>query len=460
MKPVSVAQLVSATGGTLLQGDGAQLFTSAGSDSRCVTEGMLFVPIKGENADGHRFIDMALEKGAAGCICHEKPEKLLPGKFYVLVQETRLALKGLASWYRDQFAIPFVQITGSVGKTTTKEMIASVLSQHYCVLKTEGNFNNDLGVPWTLLRLADEHQAAVIETGMDHFGEIRYLGEMIRPDVAVISNIGEAHIEFLGSREGILQAKCEIFDYLKKDGFAVLNGDDELLNTVRRDVELLRCGEGEGCTVRVTDVRDLGLEGVDCRIESAGESWDVHIPTPGRHMIYAASMAAVIGQRLGLTGEEIVRGIAAYEPAGSRMRLHRLYGRRMVLDDCYNASPKSVASSLQVLKNTDCDRRVAVLGDMNELGDLTEQGHRDMGTLCGELDIDILFAIGEKSRAMAAAAKEAGVPDVRWFANKNRAMDQIAASLGANTAMLIKASHSLGFEWIVQQMIPKEGNKD
>lgn len=453
MVPVSVAQLIDSTGGVLLAGCEDTVFTSAGSDSRTAVEGMLFVPIMGETADGHKYIDKALEQGAAGCLCHERPEHLLPGKFYVLVEDTRLAVKDFASWYRDQFHIPFIQVTGSVGKTTTKEMIAAVLSRHYHVLKTEGNFNNDLGVPRTLLRLMPEHQVAVVETGMDHLGEIRYLGEMIRPDIAVITNIGEAHIEYLGSREGILKAKCEIFENLQSDGIAVLNGDDDLLNTVQRDVELLRCGESAHCDAQLSQVTDLGLKGIRCVLKTAKDRYELQIPAPGRHMIYAAAMAAVIAERLGLSREEIIQGVADYVPAGSRMRLRTLSGDRLVLDDCYNASPKSVSAALQVLKNTPCQRRIAVLGDMGELGDLSVQGHRDMGMLCARLDLDTLIAIGEKSADVAAAAREGGMKDVLWFPNKEEAMESIARVLTPGSAMLVKASHAMNFEQIVDSLV-------
>ena len=232
MTPCTVREICDAVGGVLLQGSDAAV-TQVSTDSRSVPAGALFVPLVGERFDGHAYIGKALESGAAGCLTAQTPEVLLPGKFYIQVEDTRLALKTLASWYRGKFDLPVVQVTGSAGKTTTKEMIACVLGRRFCTLKTQANFNNDIGTPLTLLGLGPEHQAAVIETGMNHFGEIRYLGEMVRPDIAVITNVGDAHIENLGNtRQGILRAKCEIFENLDMDGIAVLNGDDSLLNTV------------------------------------------------------------------------------------------------------------------------------------------------------------------------------------------------------------------------------------
>ena len=258
MMPLTVQTICAAVGGTVLQSSGAAV-RDVTTDSRRVPQEALFIPLVGERFDGHAYIEKALEAGAAGCLTAKTPEALLPGKFYIQVPDTRLALKALAAWYRGQFRLPVVQVTGSVGKTTTKEMIAAVLTQKYETLRTEGNLNNDIGAPLTLLRLMPEHEAAVIETGMNHFGEIRYLGEMVRPDIAVITNVGDAHIENLGNtRQGILQAKCEIFENLTQEGVAVLNGDDELLNTVTLPQIILRCGEGPTVAMRF-DIDALGV---------------------------------------------------------------------------------------------------------------------------------------------------------------------------------------------------------
>lgn len=359
--------------------------------------------------------------------------------------DTRLALRDLASAYRDRFEIPFVQITGSVGKTTTKEMIASVLGAKLCVLKTQGNFNNDIGTPLTLMNLGPEHEAAVIETGMNHFGEIRYLGEMVRPDIAVISNVGDAHIEFLGSREGILQAKCEIFENLKPEGVAVINGDDALLSAVKLPNRIVRCGKSEGCDVRINDVADLGVDGITCTVTTTRDTYDLRIMTPGEHMAYAAAVAVAVGEELGLNREEIVRGVAAYEPTGSRMRVVRLQEGRILLDDCYNANPQSVAAALEVLAKTACDKRVAVLGDMGELGDLTEKAHYNIGMLAAMLGIDMVIAIGEKAADIAEGVEHNG-GNVMHFATKEEAAETLRKELDVNTVMLVKASHSMHFE--------------
>lgn len=315
MEAITVKELLAAVHGELLQGDETAQILGVNTDSRTVKAGEVFVPLVGERFDGHDYIEKAISAGAEGCLCARVPETLLPGKFYIKVPDTLLALKDLAAWYRAQFSIPFVQVTGSVGKTTTKEMIASVLGVKFHTLKTAANYNNEIGTPQTLLGLSRAHQAAVIETGMDRAGQIRYLGEMVKPDIAVITNVGDMHIEYLGSRENILKAKCEIFENLKKDGLAVLNGDDELLNTVSLPQKTLRCGLSEHCDVRVSEVEDLGIDGIRCVVTTAKERYALSIPVPGKHMVYSAAMAAAIGEYLGETKEEIERGVAAYEPA-------------------------------------------------------------------------------------------------------------------------------------------------
>ena len=448
MIPCTVREICAAVGGTLLQGEGDALITGVTTDSRAVSAGQLFIPLTGERFDGHAYIDVALTAGAVGCLTARTPETLLPGKAYVQVADTRLALKALAAWYRSRFDLPVVQITGSAGKTTTKEMVAAVLSQRYDTLKTQANFNNDIGTPLTLLGLAPHHQAAVIETGMNHFGEIRYLGAMVRPDIAVITNVGDAHIENLGNtRQGILQAKCEIFEHLSPDGIAVLNGDDPLLNTVALPQTILRCGRGEGCDVRVTDVDDRGIEGVACTVTTAQASYRLHTDSPGAYMIYPMAMAAAIGEALGLTGEEITAGVAAYVTTGSRMHLIRLPEGRLLIDDCYNANPQAMAEALKLLAAASFRRRAAVLGDMGELGELTTSAHRAIGALTGELGLDTVIAIGEKARDIVAAA-----PGAQWYPSVSDAMPAVHAAFTDGTAMLVKASHAMHFENIVKEL--------
>lgn len=452
MQPMTVQEIAAAVGGEWLNpAPEVPEVLAVCTDSRKVLKGSLFLPWVGERFDGHDFIDAALEGGAAGCLCARVPRKLRDDKFYIRVADTRLALRDLALAYRDRFPIPFVQITGSVGKTTTKEMIAAVLGAKLRVLKTPENFNNDIGTPLTLLGLTPEHQAAVIETGMNHFGEIRYLGEMVHPDIAVISNIGDAHIENLGSRQGILEAKCEIFEHLRPGGLAVLNGDDALLRGLELPFRTIRCGQTPGCDVRITEIADHGVEGITCTVVTARDRYALSVPAPGEHMAYSASIAVAVAEELGLSREEIVRGVAAYEPAGSRMRVIRLRGERLILDDCYNANPQSVTAALEILAKTECDRKVAVLGDMGELGELTAQAHYNMGALAAMLGIDFVAAIGEKAAKIADGTAQSGGTALH-FATKEEAVHELTRQLEEHTAMLVKASHAMHFEKLVERL--------
>lgn len=454
MEPMTVDRIAAAVNGVWLDPrDGAGAVTAVCTDSRELTPGCLFLPWVGERFDGHDFIDAALEAGAAGCLCARVPENLRRDKFYIRVPDTRLALRDLASAYREQFRIPVVQITGSVGKTTTKEMIAAVLGAERKVWKTPANYNNDVGVPLSLLGLTHEHEAAVLETGMNHSGEIEYLTAMVRPDIAVISNIGDAHIEHLGSREGILKAKCEIFTHLNRDGLAVLNGDDALLDTVAEPFRTVRCGKSQSCQVRIAELADHGVEGISCTIVTERDSYPLNIPAPGEHMAYAAAFAVAVGEALGLDREEMVRGAASYVPVGSRMRVLRLPGDRMLLDDCYNANPQSVAAALEILARTECDKKVAVLGDMGELGDLEGRAHYNVGALASMLGIDLVFAIGGKGRAgrIADGVAQSG-GSVRYCPTKEEALPELLRQMTPGTVMLVKASHAMDLGQLVGRL--------
>ena len=452
MEPMTVRELLAATDGKLL-GDVSLDTTISGveTDSRAVHDGDLFVAIRGENIDGHQFITGALEGGALGCLTAVPPKEAVPGKFYVLVEDTVQALGQVARAYKAKFPIPVIGITGSVGKTTTKDMIASVLSQKFRVLKTEGNYTNEIGLPLTLFRLNPQHELCVLEMGMNHFGEIDYLTRIVSPNVAVITNIGDAHIENLGSREGILKAKSEIFENLKPEGLAVLNGDDALLNTLDLPFRTVRCGRSEHCAVQMMDMADHGVAGITCTVVSPRDTYHLTIPAPGEHMAYSAAIAVAVGEELGLSTEEITRGAASYEPAGSRMRVLRLRDGRLVLDDCYNANPQSVTAALEILAKTECGRKVAVLGDMGELGDLPDQAHYNMGALAAMLGIDEVVAIGAKAEKIADGAAQSG-GSVTHFATKEEAVHELTDQLGTDTAMLVKASHAMHFGWIVEQL--------
>ncbi len=454
MQKITLAQLVQATKGTLL-GEGYDpetVITGVESDNRVVKEGDVFLAFVGENTDGHRFVKAALEAGAAGAVVSRTPEEPVPGKFYVLVEDTILALGALAGWYRQQFAVPVVGITGSVGKTTTKDMIAAVLSEKYETLKTQGNFNNNIGLPKTLLNLTDETQIAVIEMGMNHLKEIEYLTRIAAPETVTITNVGDAHIGNLGSKENIFKAKSEIFEGLKEGGLAVLNGDDPYLLRLKEDPDkqakfrFAYVGESEGCEWRAIDICEDREESMCFTAATPIGTFPVVVPALGRHMVYPALTAAAIGAEYGLTIAEIQSGIAHYVPTKMRMETLRLAGGIVIFNDTYNANPQSMKAGLSSLMHIHTGRHIAVLGDMKELGAAEETLHREVGAYAAELSVDTLITVGDAAAYLAEEARKKGLADVRCCRGKDEAKAEIEKLSGPDTAWLFKASRAMAFE--------------
>ena len=461
MQPISISEIMEAVGGTMLgDGDPSITISKVETDSRAITEGSLFIPLVGERFDGHAFLNQALEAGAAACFTQRERESYLPGKCYIKVDSTHRALRDLAKHYKKKFHIPFIAVTGSVGKTTTKDMIAAVLGERYNVLKTEGNLNNNFGVPRTLLRLEPEHEICVVEMGMNHAGEIDYLADIVEPEVAVITNIGDSHIEHLGSRENILKAKCEVFSHVKKDGFVVLNGDDELLSTLRGKLpfETVWVGGNEGLEYRALTVSSDGERYVHCDVTTPAGAFAVDIPALGFHMIYPMLSAAAIGAHFGLTNEEIARGVLRFAPTKMRMNILSRGEGITILNDTYNANPQSMRAAVEVLSKSKSAHKMAVLGDMFELGSLAPMLHAGVGDYLGKAGIDCLVAVGENAEHMAKAAEEAGVPEVYWRPTKKEALTVLEQVVGPDTTILVKASRGMEFEELTAflQTITKE----
>ena len=408
MKNLSIENITRACKGTF-HGDESILSQEVSGvviDSRKVQPGYLFVAIDGERVNAHKFIPDTVKAGAMCVVSHEDlGETDFP---YILVESTGQALLDIAKLYRDSFDMKVVGITGSVGKTSTKEVIASVLAQKYNVLKTLGNFNNELGLPLTVFRLRDEHQIAVLEMGISHFGEMHRLAKVARPDICVITNIGQCHLEFLKDRDGILRAKTEIFDFLKEDGCIILNGDDDKLDTIEevKGIKPIFFGVEGQKPVYADEIESLGLSGIACTIHADGESIRVTVPIPGWHMVLNALAATAVGRALGLTMQEIKAGIEALEPVGGRFHIIN-HGDIQIIDDCYNANPVSMKASLDVLRDAK-GRKVAILGDMGELGENEEQMHAEVGYHAAKNKIDLLICTGKISSHMVEAAMANG----------------------------------------------------
>lgn len=416
-------------------------------DSRKVEKDFLFVATVGERVDGHKFIPDVYQKGALCAVSQQKLDA--PAGPYILVEDTFQALKDGAESYRMTLNIPVIGITGSVGKTSTKEMIASVLSQKYNVLKTPGNFNNEVGLPLTIFMIDDCHEAAVLEMGMNHFGEMHRLSKMARPTHCVFTNIGVAHLEFLGSRDGILKAKTEMFDYAAEDARVFVNGDDDKLITLKD--RALTFGLEASNQVYADQTENLGLDGIRCHIHAGGHDIEAVIPLPGMHMVYNAMAGTCVGLSLGLTPKQVKAGIETLKPLSGRSNI--LHTKRFtLLDDCYNANPVSMNAMLDVLDFA-ITRKVAILGDMGELGEESESLHASIGEHLGKLHIDVVITIGELSEAIHRTAVKAA-PQSRCLHYKDR--DSFLADmervLKDGDSILIKASHYMGFEHIVESL--------
>lgn len=428
---------------------GIREIESITTDSRQAAEGCLFVAVKGERVDGHDFIPSAFEKGAACVVCEREPEH--PSGSWIQVKSSLQAIKDMAEFYRKQLDIQVVGITGSVGKTSTKEVIASVLSEKYRVLKTLGNFNNELGLPLTVFRLREEHQIAVLEMGISDFGEMHRLSKIARPDVCVITNIGQCHLEYLKDRDGVLRAKSEIFDFMQPEGRIVLNGDDDKLSAVQevKGVNPLFFGVEGGREIYADEIEPRGLKGIRCRIHAGEESFGVQIPIPGFHMVLNALAATAVGISMGLTTEQVKSGIEKLQSLGGRFHMIEK-GDMLIIDDCYNANPVSMKASLDVLK--DAERRtVAVLGDMFELGENEASLHREVGVYAGEKGINLLICTGELSSHMAEAAIRAGgCETVVHVPNLERLMEVLPRLVQGDDTILVKASHGMHFEKVVE----------
>lgn len=438
MKNLTVDTIAKVTGGVLTGRVPAGEISTVTSDSRAVTEDCLFAAIPGERADGHDFIAAALEQGAKCALAQRRPAEA--EGCVVLVEDTVSALQRLAAFYRGQFDIPVLGITGSVGKTTAKEMAAAVLSQKFRVHKTAGNFNNDLGVPLTLFGLREEHEAAVVELGVSHPGDMARIAAVAKPTLALYTNIGDAHLEYLGSREGVLREKSGMNAFLPAEGTVFCNGDDPLLRGMACPQRKILCGLGPENEVRAEELRALPGGGTGCVIVRGARRIPVEISAFGEHLASAAVLAAAVGLELGLDDGEIAAGIAAYRPVGSRGRLLRT-PYLTVIDDCYNANPTSTASALRSLAKLP-GRRVAVLGDMRELGERSTALHRETGALAKELGIDLVLTTGGQAAELAAGA--AGIS--RHFADKTALCAALGTLLRPGDAVLVKASRGAAFE--------------
>lgn len=421
-------------------------FTTVCIDSRKVIEGSLFVAIKGENTDGYSYIPSAIEQGAL-CAVSDREYEGFP---CIVVNEPTEALQNIAKAYRKTLNITVVGITGSVGKTTTKEIVASVLSEKYNVVKTEGNFNNGLGLPLTVMSIKPDTEVAIVEMGMNHEGEMRLLSSIARPTMCIMTNIGMSHIENLGSRENILKAKCEIFESMSKTARCILNGDDDLLSTVDRPNKCFY-GFNSNNDIYVESFYDHGFNGTDFDVCMYGAHYHCSIKVPGRHVLFAAMAAMAAGSWLGLTADQLAEGISKAKTLSGRVNVIRT-DRYTLIDDCYNAAPQSMMSGIDLLvKSDDNHRTVCVFGDMGELGEDEEYLHKTVGEYAAKNKVGLLIAIGKLSKNIYDGASCAGQKSL-WFETKEEFLQKADEILENGDVILIKASHFMNFTKIVEAL--------
>lgn len=413
------------------------------TDTRKIQPGSLFVCLRGERFDGHSFASQAAQLGAAALLVDHPVDADVP---QLVVTDTGKALLQLAGWYRRRFRLPVVGLTGSVGKTTTKEFIALVLGAKYNTLKTQGNLNNEIGVPQMLFRLEDSHTAAVIEMGMNHFGEISRLTRAVAPTVGLITNIGVSHIENLGSRAGILQAKLEILEGMAPDAPLIVNADNDMLRTVKLgDRPLLTFAiDDQSADFTATDIAEQGST-TTFTVHHSTFTQPVTIPTVGIHNVYNALAAMAVGYATGVDPAAAAAALANYVPAGMRQNLVQVGGVQ-VIEDCYNASPDSMRAALQTLGKLPVHRRYAVLGAMLELGDYAKEAHTQVGKMAAENGIDGVLAYGADAAYIVEAAKQAGLENARLFDTKEALAQALAQQVQPGDGVLFKGSRGMHLE--------------
>jgi UDP-N-acetylmuramoyl-tripeptide--D-alanyl-D-alanine ligase len=450
MEPKSLRQIAVATGGAVW-GPEETTITSVGTDSRTAIPQELFVALRGERFDGHQFIEAAQARGASAALVETvSPQwRSFP---HIQVENSLGALQRLARAYRAELSLRVIGITGSNGKTSTKEMVAAVLAEKYAVTKTEGNLNNHIGVPLSILRADRSHQVAIWEFGMNHPGEIPVLVEIAKPGYGLITNIGVAHIEFLGSREAIAREKAVLAENIPSTGVVVLNADDEFSDWIaaRCSARVIRAGIENG-TVQARPVVHR-VDGEEFTLSDETGEVPAFLPVPGEHMIRNAAQAAAIGRALGLSLAQCAAGLAKTVIPGGRFRIEKL-GKVLVINDAYNANPDSVIAALRtVAKLPVKGRRIAALGYMGELGEQSLSGHERVGSAAAENGFDLLIAVGERAKPIASASFKAGLDQTRTVATQAEAADALADFLEPGDLLLVKGSRSAAMDRIIEQL--------
>lgn len=459
MKSLFLWEVAKATRGHLEQNLNLYI-TGVSTDTRVIKTGDLFVPLRGPNYDGHDFMGEAFAKGAVASLCDESRKKQLSNellnKNIIFVENTLESLLQLSKYYKGQFIIPFIAITGSVGKTTVKDMIAEILKVKFCVHKTQGNYNNEIGLPLTLFNLDDKHEVSVVEIGMSGLGEIKKLTHIISPQIAVITNIGVSHIEKLGSKENIAKAKMEILASMTREDLVVLNADSPELLKYQKTITPKKIFFGvKNGDVRALNVKTYGDKGIEFEICGSYGHMSFRVPIPGAHNVYNALAAIIVGFEMGLTHEEIQEGFLNLKPTHMRLEFKKTSSGLTVIDDTYNASPDSMRAALDMLSQSGMGKKkVCILGDMLELGRYSVQAHEDIGRYAAA-KADILIGIGTYADSLARGAISGNMDPKNVFAFESveEALPETEKLASKCDIILVKASRGMKLEQIVQRLI-------
>ncbi len=454
MQPTRAKQVIEACRGELMSGDPDTKITGVSTDTRTLKPGDLFFALTGESSDGHKFLADAFAKGAVGVVVSRKVETR---QLAIRVDDTLLALGDLAWYYRSRFDPVVVGVTGSVGKTTTREMIAAVVASRGPALKSAGNFNNEIGVPLTLFELTPKHKTAVIEMAMRGPGQIEYLAKIARPSIGVITNIHISHIELLGSLDAIADAKGELLDHLPTDGAAILNADDAYYEYLKRraNARVVSFGESEGAEIRATSA---GLDSRGCctfQVSTPRGSFEVRIPVPGEHNIKDALSAIAVGEVLDIPHDDMRDALANFKPPEKRSNVIPTRSGVVVIDDTYNAGPASMLSALKTLKMMEGGRKIAVLGDMLELGEHALNAHLEIGKAAAVNGVDMLIVVGQLARLISRGALDAGLPvsAVLECDDSYQAARELPEKLRERDVVLVKGSRAMKMERVVEALL-------
>src|SRR5882762_10063786 len=451
MNPLTVSQIAQFAGASLSSDDGTVVINKVSTDSRTIKPGELFVALRGQNFEGHDFIEASAKAGATGALVDLNWAGNVPNNFALLrASDTLQAYQTLAASYRRSLALQVLAITGSNGKTSTKDFAASVLARRFRVTKTEGNFNNHVGLPRTILEASSGDEVAVWEIGMNHPGEIVALAKIASPDAAIITNIGLAHIEFMGSREAIAAEKGALAEAVGADGTVILNADDPFSQGLaeRTRAKVILAGIENG-SVRASEMRQSPT-GIEFTILEGAHRCRAQLPVPGIHMVQNAMLAVAAGRAFGLSLEGCAAGLASAPLTKARLQIKEVNGIQFI-DDSYNANPDSMKAALRTLVELDADgKRIAVLGEMRELGDESERGHREVGETAAALKVDRLIAIGNVAAIIADAAKRAGLENSSTVTSTAEAAELLTDLAAPGDLVLIKGSRLARTEQVIE----------